>query len=225
MPGIICSYYTPGPYAREADRLRRSLDRLHLAHRLEEVSPFANWSDAVRYKPHFLAEMREVHSESDLLFVDADAVIWRDPWPILIDKLNSRKRNVWIEDKRVPDIGVHFLNRQVQSGTIFLPVDGPRTDKLLVCWINEDKRNPVVNGPQQVLGRILSEYRFESMALGASLCWIFDISAKRYPMAVNAPYVEHLQASRDYRNSKSSQHPGVERRHKRIEEIEEVLAC
>ena len=215
MSQMIVSYYTQGVYAKEADRLRKSLDRLHLAYRLEEVPPFANWSDAVRYKPRFLARMRAIYYEvSDLLFVDADAVLWRDPWPAFAEHISLNG---------IPDIGVHFLNTHPQSGTIFLPAKGPRTTELLHKWIAKDAEQPVPQQPQQVLEHLLAESDYKIYALNCLLCWIFDVSPQQIE-TTDQPYIEHLQASRDHRKPQLSDPAARGRRHDRIREVEEALA-
>ena len=155
MSQLIVSYYTQGAYAKEADRLRKSLDRLDLTYRLEEVAPFADWSEAVRYKPLFLARMRAIYSEVfDLLFVDADAVVWQNPWPELAEQISLNG---------IPDIGVHFLNTHPQSGTIFLPAKGRRTTELLHKWIAKDAEHPIPQQPQEVLRHLFAESDYSTL--------------------------------------------------------------
>ena len=222
MSQLIVSYYTQGAYAKEADRLRRSLDRLDLAYTLEEIPPFSHWSDAVRYKPRFLAEMRKDHPESDLLFVDADAVVWQDPWPY-INK---------IEHCDMAVCRICPLNNScnyILSGTIYLPANGQRTNELLDAWIQVDTKEPDLVQPQRVLQRVIDTGDFSIAPLEPRLCWIFDRTPEMYgwmpaPGPVD-PIIEHLQASRNHRKPELSDPAARERRRDRIRKVEEALAC
>jgi len=62
------------------------------------------------------------------------------------------------------------------------------------------------------------------LALHCSLCWIFDIS-NMHTEIIAPPYIEHLQASRDYRKPQRSDPAARERRGDRIRQVEEALAC
>lgn len=206
---LIVSFYTPGDYETEVNRLRASLNRLDLAHHLERIKPALTWLDAVRQKPYILAEMRVRFYGHDLLYVDADAYIHRDPW-------------FYFETMEPCDIGVHYLgNTRLQSGTIYLPDKGEHTDLILRDWIEADRRMPeTIVQPQKVLEAVLDNLRgrIRVARLPSQFCWIVDISDQHYDK--NRPIIEHLQASREYRlpGQPSGLLPG---RRKRIKELTE----
>jgi len=185
---IIASYYTPGAYAAEADRLRKSLVALKIPHRIDKLPVHQQgWMQAVRAKPDMIIRQR---GGGGLLFVDCDCVFHGDPRPIL---------------RQLPpcDIGVHvFRGAEVLSGTIYLPGNNPKTDELLAEWSAEDKARPDARRPQRVLQRVLEGGKYKVAQLPPELCWIFDLSKEHY--GDRAPIIEHLQASREYRNPDSS---------------------
>ena len=204
-PPLVVAYCTPGPYRVEADRLIKSLNQLDIAHSVCVISPFDSWLDAVAWKPIFLREERERSPDRDLLFVDADAVFHVEPWSLL--------------PSDPCDIGVHIIDREINSGTIFLPAKGKMTEWILDTWIERNKTAMDVVQPQRVLRDILAEdpYAIVTANLPPELCWIIDVSEKIFGKL--DPVIEHLQASRAYRDGGREWHGSRDARIAALEKL------
>ena len=71
--GTIIAFHTPDDlYRGEAERLRRSLDKLGLDYVIREVEPSTDWSRTTMLKPLWMRRARETHT-GPLLYVDVDA--------------------------------------------------------------------------------------------------------------------------------------------------------
>jgi len=185
---IVCSYFTPGPYKKEADRLIASLEKLELPYHVIRCAFLKDrgWKAAVRYKPFAIGRFMSRNPNRPILFVDADSVIVRDPRLTL--------PNTWT-GKDVPPISVHSFKGQRCSGTVVCaPTDGAR--KILVEWANCDAARPDLPRPQQALEFIDAI----NSQLDPEWCWIFDLSPVVY--GKREPIVKHLQASREYREDR-----------------------
>lgn len=74
-PAVVCSFYTPDEYYRtHADRLRRTLDRLGVEHRVDEVAkqPGQDWADICRQKIGFLADACDQYADARVFWIDVD---------------------------------------------------------------------------------------------------------------------------------------------------------
>ena len=196
---MIVSYFTP-KYEIEADRLSMSAERLGLDIHIESIESQGTWMDAVRMKPVVLKKLQDRFADEHLLFVDADAIFHADPWPALQPYLDF-------------DVACHFWGCDVMSGTLFIRQGVQLFDK----WIEQDKLCPHPTTPQRVLARILRSGSFTVGQLPPELCWIFDLSRQTY--GDKEPIIEHLQASRQYRNPEK-QNGLLAARTLRIKEIE-----
>ncbi|MUO80025.1 hypothetical protein GOZ78_22870 [Agrobacterium vitis] len=77
---LFVSYYTANtPYEALADRLKASLDRLGLAHRIEPISSLGSWVANTGLKSAFI-ERVWLESDRPICWVDADAELLRMPW-------------------------------------------------------------------------------------------------------------------------------------------------
>ena len=78
-PPLFVSYYTANtPYEALADRLRASLDRLGLPHRIEAIESLGTWVANTGLKSAFIKRAWE-ESDGPICWVDADAEILRRP--------------------------------------------------------------------------------------------------------------------------------------------------
>ena len=76
---LFVSYYTPAtPYEVLADQLRRSLDRLGVAHRIEPITSLGSWVANTGLKASFI-ERAWQESDRPICWVDADAELLRAP--------------------------------------------------------------------------------------------------------------------------------------------------
>ena len=184
---IVCSYHTPGPYEQESLRLRASLQALGVPYHavcyrnLGELK----WRDAVRLKPWTIAHFLLLYPNRPVLFVDADAIFLSDPREVL--------PNTW-EGGVIPSVSVHAFGGRACSGTVICAPTTTARD-VINAWCEIDLSRPALKQPQAVLDD-MPEVNKE---LDARWCWIFDLSPKRYGPRVQ-PIIQHLQASREYRN-------------------------
>jgi hypothetical protein len=116
--GLIIGFHTPDEvYRTEAERLKKSLDRLGLDYQISVVEPESNWVRTTLLKPSWIYPARRAH-RGPLLYVDVDAFVHEDPWPHVADleadmaavvyphgELNSA--TLWINDT---DGAVALLN-------------------------------------------------------------------------------------------------------------------
>lgn len=75
---VVCSFYTDDDYYRgHARALRAALDRLGVAHELEEVHKpeGADWADMTRRKIGILAEACERHPDRKVFWIDVDCSV------------------------------------------------------------------------------------------------------------------------------------------------------
>ena len=216
----IVTFYTPGLYAEESQRLAWSVIRLGLHdHTLfRGVDDFPSWDLATRYKALFLKEV--LQEGRPVLWLDADSVLWEDPFPFL---------------QALPaDLAVHYhAGHELISATIWL-----RPERLILKvldrWI---ELNAEPNQQSIWEQRNLDLALFECGAkehvypLGPEWCWMVDTSARFHgPRAIDPAtggpvgvIVEQLQASRErFVASRGERILGGRR--KRIAEIERFLS-
>ena len=105
---IICAYYTfDTPYEKIVNNLEESLIALGLRYRIKGYYSRGSWVANCGIKPEFLVECLE-NTDEDILYVDADAVVRREP------DINCDE-----------NIGVYYKkhrngDRELLSGTIYL---------------------------------------------------------------------------------------------------------
>jgi hypothetical protein len=217
---LIVSFFTPGLYASETARLRRSLARLGLEDQFLSpvVAPFPDWDQATRHKAIFLRHL--VKMDRPLLWLDADSVVWRDPLPLLA---------------ALPgDIAVHYhRGHELISATIWLR-PGPLVLKVLDRWIELNAAPDQQSvWEQRNLDLAIVEWDAAKHVypLGPEWCWMVDTSARVHggraiDPATGGPHgvvVEQLQASRErYVATRGERVLGSRRR--RIAEIERELS-
>ena len=206
MDKIIVAYYTEGPYEAEAERLERSLNRLGLRYFFMPIREDLSWLDAVHFRAAFLLLMQQKYPDTSILSLDADCVVHSDPW-------------VGFEEK-VFDIGVHKLVRpglpdEYLPGTLFIhPAPGARD--LLLQWDTETKNQPL-ECDSVCFNLAIKSYDYLTIAqLPPEHCWVFDISKEAY--GDRQPVIEHLQASRSFRNPEKKSGSAF-KREKRLEEL------
>ncbi len=207
---IVVCYFTQGDYEGEANRLLRSLNRLNLQHFFQMVhGECPNWFVGVHARAHFLQGCRKTFPEYTLLSLDADCVVWKDPWTCV-------PSGEW-------DVACHTLRRPGRSdemlpGTLMLRPT-PGTDRLLNCWVNRNKVFPT-SPDRQTFAFAVQQSGAVVANLPAEMCWIFDISAEAYGPLTETAIIEHLQASRRFRGLRS---PRLDASVIRMKEVEKIL--
>lgn len=170
----ICCFHTGGGYRAEADRLRESLDRIGLDHRIDELPSRGSWDRNILITPEYIRDVMYTTSKP-VLYVDADAEFHSVP-----------------EFPDGFDVQVHYLNgRELLDGTLWL-ANNPRTRDLVDQWCNEVR---VGVWEQKTLQDILERRTdIKVNRLGPEYCFIYDTSRALYPGV--EPIIEHHQASR-----------------------------
>jgi hypothetical protein len=210
----IISFHTEGPYEREAARLAKSIEVLGLTDILDmETIPEVNWYNATVYKSLFIKKMLLKHS-CPVLCVDADAVFHKTPVPFFTE---------------VQEQGFHFAmfkSHWWQTGTTW--TDGsPEAIALLDQWMMnvletrllqpDEVRGDTPNFNEVMMGKEYDWFK----ALPSEFCW-FDL-LERTEERSDDVVIEHLQASRDYREPRIASQPLIDRRTRRVIEIEKKL--
>ena len=187
MP-VVVAFYTPS-YAKEAERLKRSLRPWGMRRDIVEVPDLGSWQQNTQHKPQFLLDMLEKHAPHPILYLDADATLER--YPALLDGMDERC-----------DIAVHFRNwlsegrnrpDELLSGTIYI-ANNDKMRALFESWIKSNEENPDT-WDQKTLEMALKDSDAVVEKLPAEYCAIFD----GMPEAGNNPVVSQWQASRRLR--------------------------
>lgn len=214
--GTIIAFHTPDAiYRNEAARLKKTLDRLDLSYRFVEVTPHENWVRTTLSKPSWISDLRE-ELKGPLLYVDVDALVHEDPWPVL-SRIDA-------------DAAAHVTPRgEFTSGTVLInDTEGAR--KLLARWqeLAEARRDQDrgeleatgENGDQGLLREAVleseaaEETTFTFHRLPPNLTYIFDRIETTY---LEGPVIiEHLQASRE----SSGHEKRLARRRERLRELD-----
>lgn len=183
---LFIAFYTLNTrYEREAARLRASLERLGLPHRIEGVPDRGSWAANVHQTAGFLCRMRDEYPTFPLVYVDADAVVWRRP--VLFDHLSASGEC---------DIAVHYRRgRELLNGTLYLaPTDACR--RVLNDYRRRCEAQPTFKDEQQFLRQAIeADADLRVRMLPASYCFIHDLM--KDDLAGDEPVIEHLQASRE----------------------------
>lgn len=179
---IYCAFYTIGTiYEQEADRLRKSLDRLNLFHDISGVEDLGGWIANTRQTAGFIRQMREKHA-GPICYLDADAVVWNRPE--LFGCLSEF------------DIAVHYRRgAELLNGTVWLN-DTPGARSVISEYQNNLDRYPGCKNEQVMLDAAINGMKdsIKVYRLPPEYCWIHDIMADDLGKA--KPVIEHLQASR-----------------------------
>ena len=213
--GTIIAFHTPDKvYRAEAARLKKTLDALGLKYHFFEVSPEKNWVRTTLLKPSWIRNAREELS-GPLLYIDVDAYVHHDPWPLL--------------STCEGDLGaVVYRNGQLNSATLWInDTEGAR--ELLAEWNTraanrrEDDKGDLTatgdNGDQGVLKLAVladeasASARFRFERLPVNLAYIFD---RLETYCVGPVVIEQLQVSRE-----SAQHDKrLARRRERLSQLD-----
>lgn len=173
---LIVAYYTKDtPYENEVEKFVQCCEKLKLNYYIVGYPSRGSWERNAAIKPHFLACVLGIWPNRRLVYLDIDARIRE--YPQLFDEIDA-------------DIGVHYRNGSLLSGTIYL--SGSRECKSIVHrWLKEQEQHPT-EWDQKVLQRVLTA-EDSVYKLPGSYTKIFD-------KMNDQPVIEHMQASRRYKN-------------------------
>ncbi len=215
--GTIVAFHTPDEvYRAEAARLKKTLDALELDYHFFEVAPEKNWVRTTLLKPSWILKARE-ELKGPLLYIDVDAYVHHDPWPLLSQCDGDLA-------------AVVYRNGQLNSATIWIN-DTPGARELIAEWDEraanrrESDRGDLEatgdNGDQGVLKLAVvddeagahSQFRFQRLPV--NLAYIFD---RTETYCVGPIVIEQLQVSRE-----SAKHDKrLARRKERLLQLDQV---
>ena len=195
-PFLIIAYYTLGnPYQELSENLRKSCKEFNLPHFLKPIEDLGSWEKNTHYKANFISECLVRFSEN-LVYVDVDAEFKR--YPDLFESLDCdiayRTENFrWRKDEAL-------------SGTIFMR-NNNNVKSLVNTWqsindSNQSFRDRPDTWEQANLKRATEKtLEISYKNLPPEYTYIFDHTKSMYPDI--SPVIEHYQASRKLKSSKS----------------------
>jgi hypothetical protein len=182
MPYIVCAFYTPD-YAPVVAGLVEGLDRLGLAYHLEEVPPAGGWEANTRLKPQFIASCLNRFSGQDILYLDADARLRKEP--VLFNNIST---DIAIRLFRVTKRGRTWL--RPSANTIYFR-NTVASRCLVESWVRLSAEAQPYEVDEDTLCRALDEAKELSITtLPISYSKVFDAEG-------SDPVIEQLQVSRD----------------------------
>jgi len=186
---VIVSFYTP-EYVQDISRLIQSAERFKLPYDfellknlpLEGANKYKNWSKNAYLKATFIKKMMQKHQDKNIIWIDADAVIQKNP--VLFDKIPDC------------DIAVHYRDDiELLTGTLYIR-NNETMRNIVDQWIeaNKTSRNFL---EQKNLENVLDKNKeIKIFNFPASYCQIFDIMNN-----TSTPVIEHFQSSRKWRKN------------------------
>jgi hypothetical protein len=195
---IIVSYFTINtPYQLVAhNHILPSLEQMKLKSDIRGIESFGSWQANTRFKPKFIREMMNKHTE-DIVFIDSDADVLE--YPVLFDQIP--------EDY---DIAVHILDRdlwynqnfneekEVLSGTLYIR-NNDKVKEIVDHWIRLCEMAPEI-WEQQLLQQVIKKNNVKVYELPISYCYIASLPDGREPFVkCDKPVIKHHQASRKFK--------------------------
>ena len=192
---MIVSFYTIGtPYESEADKLRASLQALHIDYfDILGCPNRGSWDLNTKWKPAVILRALNIYSEP-VLYVDADATFLEEPE---LSAYADCDIAAHVMDKAYWGQDISRRRYSLMSGTLYVAnTDAARS--LLLAWQNENRLEPMKwdqHNLEAVIGfdpqtrEIKGPYRFAELPV--EYCAI-DRTMKGIDRAV----IRHHQASR-----------------------------
>jgi hypothetical protein len=190
MPWTAVSCYTKNSiYEGQARRLANSAREVDVPLIIYPVPNSPIWRLNLNHKSATVLQAMKDHPKSDIVWLDADAVIRHRP--VLFDFLSTAQD--W-------DIAAHFYEksrlerRELLSGTLWI-ANTPKGRQIVEAWDGLGRQKPNIRH-QKCLHLILDQDpKVRIYGLPASYTRIFDARG----MAGVEPVIEHFQASRQFR--------------------------
>lgn len=176
---IFVNFYTyDNGYREYADKLIESLKKFDLPYYIFEIdSNKDKWTTMCQQKPYALLEVINKYPNSNVVWLDADAIIERKPE--LFKNINK-------------SFAVHYLyGAEFLSGTLFFK-NNDISRNIIDDWIKENSKNDSV-WDQVTLCRVINKkYKHHEYILPKQYCCIFDRAGYQNINRV----ISHWQASR-----------------------------
>jgi hypothetical protein len=195
---IVAAFYTEQtPYAMEIEeKLLKSLRKLSIPYYVEKIENKGNWRLNTAYKPQLALNAMEKYPDKDIVLLDADSVVTRNP--ILFNEIPKEY-----------DVALHILDwdtwyrngehvKEVLSGTMLLR-NNEKTKALAKEWLDLSANAKMWE--QRVLEDILKRKPdIKVYNLPLEYCYINSMPNGKLPF-IRCPeaVIIHYQASRKFR--------------------------
>jgi hypothetical protein len=178
---VVCAFYTPN-YLDKVLNLKASLDALGLNYHLKCVPRKGSWEANTRLKPVFIADSLAKFPDYDVLYLDADAIVNKQP--IFFDSVESDVAMLFapvVRDRK------HLLS--IAAGTLYIR-NTPGGRRFAGNWRDQEKRANVLSLDEDMIYMAFPSFEGISFtALPRAYSKIFDSDGPE-------PVIEHFQASR-----------------------------
>ena len=181
QPYVVCAFYTPN-YLPQVSSLKASLEAQGINHYLKRYEPRGGWEANTRMKPVFVAHCLERFPGTDIVYLDADAVV-RKP----LEAFQNMTSDVTMLFHPTFEYGRWYL--RISAGTLAVRnTEGGR--KFARLWAaGEAKANKTTVDEDMVY------MAFADLA-GVSITVLPPDYYKIYDAPGLEPTIEHFQASR-----------------------------
>lgn len=178
---VVCAFYTPS-YHGNVLRLKGSLEALGLNYHLKCVEGKGTWEATTRLKPFFVVDCLNKFPKHDVLYLDADAAVNRQP-----DFFDSVTTDVALLFTPVVRGGKRLLS--IAAGTLYIR-NTPGGRRFAENWRDQEGQTSLLSLDEDMI--YMAFPKFEGItftALPRSYSKIFDAAGPE-------PVIEHFQASR-----------------------------
>jgi hypothetical protein len=178
---VVCAFYTPN-YLEQVLSLKASLDALGLNYFLKRYERAATWEATTRIKPVFVDHCMTRFPKHDVLYLDADAVVRKEPK--FFDTVTT---DVCLLLNAVKPAKTHFI--RIAAGTLLVRnTEGGR--RFARAWKAEEAHAKMLSLDEDLIYMALPKLEGVSFtALPQTYTKIFDKPGAD-------PVIEHFQASR-----------------------------
>jgi hypothetical protein len=178
---IVCAFYTPN-YLEQVLSLKASLDALGLSYFLKRYDRAASWEATTRIKPVFVDHCMSRFPQFDVLYLDADAVVRKEP--TFFDTVTT---DVCLFMNPVKPAKTHFI--RIAAGTLLVRnTEGGR--RFARAWKAEEANASMLSLDEDLIYMALPKLE------GVSFTALPQIYTKIFDKPGAEPVIEHFQASR-----------------------------
>lgn len=179
---LYIAYFTRNTlYEEEIKSLKASLELFKLPFEIQSIESLGSWQKNTMFKAIFIQNMQQKHPKRPLVYVDADAVIRKNP--LFFNSLTC-------------DIAIHYHSnkkhnyKELLSGTLYLGAT-ENAKKLVELWRYVNVEYPQQWEQKNLSLAIMAMKDLNLVELPPSYCQVFDLMKHE-----GEPVIEHFQASR-----------------------------
>ena len=181
QPYIACGFYTPN-YLPQILSLKASLEAQKINHFLKRYDPRGGWEANTRMKPVFVAYCLEKFSGTDIVYLDADAVV-RKP----LTAFETMTSDVTMLFHPTFEYGRWYLS--ISAGTLAIR-NTPGGRRFANLWASGESK-----AKKTTVDEDMVYMAFDDMA-GVSITVLPKDYYKIFDAPGTDPTIEHFQASR-----------------------------